>query len=153
MTVSEANQVMFEARHAKAGGTIPCSKCDKKFLSQKSLVRHMNYSHPSDDDCKVTWRKSKKFQCEESRCGYQTNNERAFINHKIKHQRFECEECEMSFPNKRKLKGHIRKCHDGDKKMKTKKNGFKAEEQPEWIQWIQLGLILIEDRTEEAERE
>ena len=122
----------------------------------------MNNVHPEeqpaagDDGIKVTYKTGKKFKCDETSCEYQTNIERAFINHKLKHRRYDCSLCEMSFPNRRKLKGHIRRKHGDVKKAKKKKSkdvAVKAAERPEWIQWINDGVVLLEDRTLEGQQE
>ena len=162
MSDSEANQAIADSRQDPNDvGKIPCDKCHKKLSSQKSLTRHMNNAHPEeqpagDDGIKVTCKSGKKFKCDETSCGYQTNIERAFINHKLKHRRYDCSLCEMSFPNRRKLKGHIRRKHGDVKKAKKKKSKdvvVKAVERPEWIQWIKDGVVLLEDRTLEGQQE
>lgn len=98
---------------------IPCSQCDRLFISQRLLALHMDEHNEQTFPCTICGtcfdtritlnqhcrtKHDKPFQCTE--CGKQLSRQDKLDDHMKKHSGYPCRDCNQKFKTRRELKKH-----------------------------------------------
>eukprot|EP00116_Pleurobrachia_bachei_P008408 sb/3468670/ len=106
-----------------------CPKCDKRYTSKHRLRSHIRNIHEGVGKYKCLY------------CGYVTDDKSVFDQHKATHSEekaFQCNQCNYSTIEKRKLTLHVHRIHSSPKtfKCRIKQCGVKKPSQEELYEHI-----------------
>ncbi|KAM7361226.1 uncharacterized protein ACRADG_010606 isoform 5-T6 [Cochliomyia hominivorax] len=97
-----------------------CQLCDKNFMMANHLKTHIETKH-----------ENKRYMCEEANCDKYFQSQQSLKIHMYSHYGslpYACEYCEKSFPNKGRLRWHIKRGHNIDISIEDLDHMLVAEE-------------------------